>query len=58
LYRVQKGGKRSKYVWYGEYEIVGRTRRRHVGKDGNMRTIIVLQLKKLNPPGPVTVIES
>ena len=57
LYRVQKDGKRTKYVWYGKYEIVGRTRRRHAGKDGNMRMIVVLQLKKLNPPGPVTVSE-
>ena len=49
LYRVQKDGKGSKYVWYGKYEIVGRTRKQHIGKDANMRTIIVLRLKKIGP---------
>ena len=49
LYRVQKDGKRTKYIWYGKYEIVEKIRKEHPGKDRNLRTIIVLRLKKLNP---------
>ena len=43
LYRVTK----KEYIWYGKYEIVDKQKQLHIGKDHNMRTIIVLTLKLL-----------
>jgi len=47
LYRVKKDGKKTEWVWYGKYEIVGRITKSHPGKDFKMRTIIVLELKRI-----------
>jgi hypothetical protein len=44
LYRFNK----KEYIWYGKYKIFGRTTKRHIGKDGNMRNIIILTLVKCN----------
>ena len=48
LYRVvKKNGKTNGYLWYGKYEIVGTNSKLHPGKDGIIRTIMVLSLKRL-----------
>ena len=46
LYRVTKD-RNQKYIWYGKYEIVGRTIKRNEGKDHLMRNIIVLSMRKV-----------
>jgi hypothetical protein len=48
LYRVTKNGKKNEYIWYGKYEIVDKNNKLHIGKDKNMRNIIVLSLKKID----------
>ena len=48
LYRVRKNTKKDKYIWYGEYEIVGKKSKLHIGKDNIMRNIIILSLKKID----------
>lgn len=45
IYLYRKTGK--EYIWYGKYKIVDKHSQLHIGKDHNMRTIIVLTLKKL-----------
>ena len=35
-------------MWYGKYEITSKYKKEHIGKDYNMRTIIVLRLKKIS----------
>jgi len=47
LYRVKKNGRQTEYFWYGKYEIVGKEHKLHPGKDKNIRTIIILSLKRL-----------
>ena len=47
LYRVRKNRKKTEYLWYGKYEIVGKFNKLHQGKDYKMRTIIILSLKQL-----------
>ena len=50
LYRVkQHGSKKNKneYLWYGKYEIDEKKRILHQDKHNNLRTIIVLSLKRL-----------
>lgn len=47
LYRVRTTGKSKDYIWYGKYKIVGKNTKQHIGKDYNMRSIIVLSLKKI-----------
>ena len=47
LYRVIKNKNKTEYLWYGKYEIIEKTNKRHQDKDRNMRTIIVLSLKRL-----------
>ena len=46
LYRVRPKSK-DKYMWYGKYIISGRFVKRHMGRDGNMRNVIVLRLTKV-----------
>lgn len=46
LYRVKLNGNKKEYVWYGKYEIIGKTNKLHIGKDYVMRNIILLNLKK------------
>ena len=41
--KVQKG----QYIWYGKYEIIDETSKLWPGKDGNMRIIIILLLKRI-----------
>ena len=48
LYRVSPLKRGQVYLWYGKYEIVGKTIRTHQGKDYKMRNIIVLCLRKLD----------
>ena len=43
LYR-QKGKK--EYIWYGKYKIIGKESKSHIGRDGLMRNIINLILKR------------
>ena len=38
---------RTEYIWYGKYEIIDINSQPHIGKDHNMRNIIVLTLKLL-----------
>ena len=50
LYRVVKKDKKyqkQKYIWYGEYEIISRREKQHPDKNGNMRKIFILSLRKL-----------
>ena len=47
LYRVKKS-REDKYVWYGKYEIVDKMVKQHIGKDYNMRNIILLSLKRID----------
>lgn len=47
LYRVKKEGKKIKYIWYGKYNIIDKKNKLHIGKDKNIRNIIVLSLKKI-----------
>lgn len=44
LYRCNK----KEYIWYGKYKIVDQITKRHIGKDRNMRNIIILSLIKCN----------
>jgi hypothetical protein len=46
VYRVKKNGKKTEYVWYGKYEITNKSNKQHIGKDRNIRNIIILSLKK------------
>jgi hypothetical protein len=45
----RKPNKTSLYIWYGKYEIVGRNTQPHRGRDGTMRNIIVLSLRRIIP---------
>ena len=47
LYRVIPNNK-NKYMWYGKYEITSKYKKEHIGKDYNMRVIIILKLKKIS----------
>ena len=47
LYRVKKDGNKKTWVWYGEYTIVGRTTKQHIGEDYKMREIIKLSLERM-----------
>ena len=47
LYRLKKS-REDKYVWYGKYEIVDKMLKQHIGKDYNMRNIILLSLKRID----------
>jgi hypothetical protein len=47
LYQVRKNGKKIEYVWYGKYIIDGKNTKRHPGKNGIMRTIILVTLKRI-----------
>lgn len=48
LYRVKKNGRTSEYVWYGKYQIVDKQVKRHIGKNRNIRNIVLLSLTKIN----------
>ena len=47
LYRVKKNGSKTEYLWYGKYEIIGKTNKFHPGKDKIIRTIIILSLRRI-----------
>jgi hypothetical protein len=44
---VTKPGKNKEYLWYGKYEIVGKTTKLHQGEDKKERQIIVITLRKI-----------
>ena len=46
-YRVKKGSKKDKYIWYGKYKIVGKETQIHIGEDHKKRKIILLTLHKV-----------
>jgi len=46
LYRVTKDT--DKYRWYGKYAIINKASHVHVGKDGCLRKIILLTMKKID----------
>jgi hypothetical protein len=48
LYRVKINGKKKEYIWYGKYDIIDKNNKLHIGKDKNIRNIIVLSLKKID----------
>ena len=48
LYRVRKTGKKTEYIWYGKYEIIDKNIKQHIGKDYNIRNIIILSLRKIS----------
>ena len=47
LYRVRKNNKKNEYIWYGKYEIIDKITKQHPGKDGILRTIIILNLQQI-----------
>jgi len=47
LYRVKTLGNKKNWIWYGEYTIIGRTTKQHIGEDYSMREIIKLSLKRV-----------
>lgn len=47
VYRVRINGKKKEYIWYGKYEIIGKNNKIHIGKDYELRNIIVLSLTKI-----------
>lgn len=48
VYRVKKNNKgKTEWIWYGKYEITGKHMKQHPGKDGKMRNIIIISLRKI-----------
>jgi hypothetical protein len=47
LYRVIKNKSKKQYLWYGKYNITGKTKKNHVGLNGNPRKVILLQLERI-----------
>ncbi len=47
LYRVRKEGRKTIWVWYGQYAIKDKVTKRHPGKDGIERNIVVLSLVRI-----------
>jgi hypothetical protein len=39
--------KKYKYEWYGQYKIIKKSEKNHIGKDYNYRKIILLHLEKI-----------
>lgn len=50
LYRVIKNKSKKQYLWYGKYQIGEKIINNHVGLDGQMRKVILLQLKRIQMP--------
>ena len=48
IYRVKKNDRKTEYIWYGKYEIIGKSIKEHIGKDYIIRNIIILSLTKIN----------
>ena len=48
LYRVVKKNGKTEYIWYGKYEIIDKNIKQHIGKDYNIRNIIILSLRKIS----------
>lgn len=48
LYRKATFKRENLYMWYGKYEIIGKERKQHIGKDRESRSIVVLTLKKID----------
>jgi len=48
VYRVKLTGPTKEYVWYGKYEITNKQTQSHIGKDRQVRNIIVLSLTRLS----------
>ena len=46
LYKVSNSGKTNIYSWYGKYKIIDIIKKQHIDKNRDLRTIIVLSLKK------------
>jgi len=44
LYRVKKDGKKKTWIWYGEYTIIDKATKQHIGKDSFARKIIKISL--------------
>jgi len=50
LYRVSYSRNNKPFwTWYGKYTITNRFQKNNIGKDGEMRQIIVLNLKRMAP---------
>ena len=47
LYRVVKKNGKTEYIWYGNYEIIDKNVKQHIGKDYYTRNIVVLSLRKI-----------
>ena len=48
LYRKANSKRENVYMWYGKYEIIEKERKQHIGKNNELRSIIVLTLKKID----------
>ena len=48
LYRKANFKRENVYMWYGKYEIIEKERKQHIGKNNELRSIIVLTLKKID----------
>jgi len=47
LYRVIPNGQKKEYRWYGKYKITDKHTKSHIGKDRQVRNIIVLSLTRI-----------
>lgn len=47
LYRVSTVQLKRIYIWYGKYKILNTFEKDHVGEDGQMRKIIMLNLERV-----------
>jgi hypothetical protein len=47
LYRVVNINRTKYYIWYGKYNIMKTTKKPHIGKDYNIRKIVILTLQKI-----------
>ena len=50
LYHVKNSSKNKEWIWYGygKYDIDKKETKRYIGKDNQMRNIIILSLKKIH----------
>ena len=49
LYRVSLNEKNKKiWTWYGKYKIINRFQKMNIGKDGELRNLVIINLKRIS----------